>query len=264
MKEHTFRLCLITGASSGIGEALCYLMADQGIDLMISGRDLLKLEALASNITPKVNVEVLRVDLSDQVSRKILVEHIHEKTPDLVINNAGFGIYGNAVSTPVEEQLDILTVNGLAVVEITLESIKSLLKNNRKGIILNVSSAAAFQVFPGFAVYSASKAFVNQFSVSLDYETKAQGIRVLTACPGMVKTGFRKRASKGNSENHEDLAVMEASYAAKEIWHQILKETPIHIFNWRYRLAAFFTRFLLPSSFVARKLYSNITKRTSK
>lgn len=264
MKEHAFRLCLITGASSGIGEALCYLMADQGIDLIITGRDLLKLKTLASNIKHKVNVEILDCDLSDQESRKKLVVHIHEKNPDLVINNAGFGIYGDAISSPVHEQLDILTVNGLAVVEITLESIKALLKNNRKGTILNVSSAAAFQVFPGFAVYSASKAFVNQFSESLDYETKARGIRTLAACPGMVKTGFRKRASKGNSESSQDLGVMEASFAAKEIWHQILKGKPIHIFNWRYRVATFFTRFLLPTSFIANKLYSNITKFTCK
>lgn len=258
MKENTFRLCLITGASSGIGEALCHLIADQGIDLMISGRDHLKLETLANTLKQKVNVEVLSVDLSNQISRKKLVERIHERNPDLVINNAGFGIYGDAISTPVDEQLDILTVNGLAVVEITLESIKALLKNNRKGTILNVSSAAAFQVFPGFAVYSASKAFVNQFSESLDYETKARGIRVLAACPGMVKTGFRKRASKGISESNQDFGAMEASFAAKEIWHQILKGKPIHIFNWRYRLATFFTRFLIPTSFVAKKLYSNI------
>ncbi len=264
MKEHTFRLCLITGASSGIGEALCHLLADQGIDLLISGRDHFKLEALAEILKQKVSVEILSLDLTNQISRKNLVERIHEKNPDLVINNAGYGLYGDATSTAISEQLDILNVNCLAMVEITLESIKALIANNKKGTVLNVSSAAAFQIFPGFAVYSASKAFVNQFSESLDYETKAVGIRVLAACPGMVKTQFRKRASKGISESSKDFGVMDASFAAKEIWRQILRGTTIHIFNWRYRVATFFTRFILPTSFVARKLYSNITKLTSK
>jgi hypothetical protein len=258
-----FNLCFITGASSGIGEALCYLLADHGIDLIISGRDASKLEKIQSELKSKVNVDILVADLRNSEDRLALIEAIKAKTPDLIINNAGFGYYGDALDDNIQGQLDIVNVNVNAVVEITLESAKHLKLKMIKGTILNVSSAASFQIFPGFAVYSASKAFINQFSQSLGFETKPFGIRILTTCPGMVNTEFKKRASKGK-ENGDNSGVMDASYAAKEIWHQIVKGKPLHIFNWRYRLATFFTRYIIPKSMLAKLLYLNISKRAGK
>jgi len=266
MEKPKFNLSLITGASSGIGEALCYLLANQGINLIICGRDASKLEKIALELKDKVSVEMIVANLACQSGLKKIIEVIQVKIPDLVINNAGFGLYGDALNYRIEEQLEILKVNGNAVAEITLESAKILLQKKSEGTILNVSSVASFQLFPGFSMYSASKAFVNQFSESLDYETKPHGIRVLTSCPGMVKTGFRSRASGNDkkSDKSDEIGVMDASFAAKEIWNQILNGKALHIFNWRYRLAIFFTRYLLPKSIVAKKLYSNIRKRTGK
>ena len=260
--QKKFQMALVTGATSGIGEALCYLLAEKGIDLIVSGRDISKLENLKSQIS-QVKVKILQADLNDVSDIKKIIDVIRDDKPDLVINNAGFGLYGDALNYPIEKQLEILNVNGNAVLHITLESAKTLKDNKIQGTILNVSSAASFQVFPGFAVYSAAKAFVNQFSESLDFETKPHGIRVLTACPGMVKTGFRSRASGMNTKNQEGKS-MDASFAAKEIWNQIVNGKRIHIFNWRYGLAIFFTRYLLPTSIVAKNLYSNIRKRSGK
>jgi short-subunit dehydrogenase len=262
-QESHFTSCFITGASSGIGEALCYLLADHGIDLIITGRDASNLEKIQTDLKSKVKVDVLVADLKDPKDRLSLIENIHLKKPDLIINNAGFGFYGSAVDDNIQDQLNIVNVNINALVEITLESAKYFKLKGIKGTILNVSSAASFQVFPGFSVYSASKAFVNQFSESLDYEMKPFKIRVLTACPGMVNTEFRSRASRGKYCDTPGNS-MTAEFAAKEIWRQIIKGKSLHIFNWRYRLAIFFTRYLLPTSMVAKHLYSNISKRTGK
>ena len=127
---------------------------------------------------------------------------------------------------------------------------------------MNISSAAAFQVFPYFSVYSASKAFVNQLSQSLDYELKPHGVRVLASCPGMVATQFRRRASGGfEAQPPSSSAVMTPYYAAQKIWSQIQKRKPLDIFNWKYGLMAFLSKYVLPKSWVASKIADSIESR---
>jgi uncharacterized protein len=260
-KKPAFKRALVTGASSGIGEALSLLLAEQGIDLIVSGRNQERLENLAERIKDKVNVEIVPADLAVPSKRESLIATIRRTVPDLVINNAGFGLYGEALKTDAETQMHILEVDAAAVLELSLESARAMVAAGKKGVILNVSSAAAFQVFPCFAVYAASKAFVNQFSLSFDEEMRHYGIRVLAACPGVVATKFRLNAGgTEDRESSEPLGVMSASFAAKEIWQQIQQRKPLHIFDWKYRILTFLSR-LFPRRWVANAVRTSIEKR---
>lgn len=234
-----FSLALVTGASSGIGEALCHLLASKGIALLITGRDAAKLECLASALQESVTVTAFSADLTDAAQRRIVIEKIHAYHPDLVINNAGMGLYGDAMTHSTEQQMRVFTLNADAVLELTLEAARTMMLHHKQGVILNVSSAAAFQIFPQFAVYAAAKAFVNHFSESFDEEMRSYGIRILASCPGMVKTTFTERA--GGLPTALDAALaMSPEFAAQEIWKQIQGKKNIYLFDWKYRLASFF------------------------
>lgn len=247
----TFTRALVTGASSGIGAALCRLLASKNIPLMITGRDAAKLNALAQELRPFVDVIAFAADLSNANERTLIINKIYEHHPNLIINNAGFGLYGEALTYDTIQQLEVLNVNACAVLELTLEGARSMASLGQNGIILNVSSAAAFQIFPCMAVYSASKAFVNSVSESLDFEMRKQGIRILASCPGMVSTAFSTRAA-GVEKVVEKTPVMSAEFAAKQIWRQIETEKSLHIFDWRTRLAT------MLSSLIPKYLLSNI------
>lgn len=258
-QERLFSLACITGASSGIGEALCHLLAEKGIDLIIAGRNIDKLNQLASQL--KVRTRIVSGDLSLADDRKKLIEVIYKETPDLMINNAGFGLYGDALTFETPAQMEILKLNIDAVVEMSLESARAMISKDKRGVILNVSSAAAFQILPGFTLYAASKGFVNQFSESLNEELQPYGVSVLAACPGMVATNFRKRASEGKAANELSSLVMTPSFAAEQIWQQIQKRKSIHTFNWKYRLGTFLTQYIIPKKWAIKLVRSNIQSR---
>lgn len=251
MAKKDFEWALVTGASSGIGEQLCYLFADRGINLIIVARSTDKLESMAKELGEKVKVEVCSADLADRTQRKPVIEKIRERVPDLVVNNAGWGYYGEALTFETQESMNMLEVDVAAVLELSLEAARTLVTHQKPGVIMNVSSVSAFQVFPCLSVYAASKAFLNLFSESFDEEMRSYGIRVLATCPGMVDTGFRLRASRGQQMEPNPYS-MTSRFAAEEIWWQIEKEKSLHIFDWKYRIAAFFTRYLLPKRLIAR------------
>lgn len=246
-----FTLALVTGASSGIGSGICRLLASKGIPLLMTGRNVEQLNLLAEELRSSVTVEIMVADIAIEADRKQLIEKIHDRKPDLIINNAGYGLYGLAMDHDSKAQCGMVDVNATALLEITLEGIKTLVSENKKGTILNISSIADKIILPGLAVYGATKAFVTQVSRSLDEETKPYGVRVLVSCPGVVSTDFRRRAS-GREKVHPDPAAMDVSYAAEQIWKQIIKEKQIHYFNWKAHLTAFFARFIIPQKLISK------------
>lgn len=254
-----FSWALVTGASSGIGESLCHLLASKGIKLLICGRNRVKLEELAESLLSQTTVIPIVADLSEISGRRIVIDKIREYIPDLVINNAGFGIYGEAISIPTASQLDILNVNASAVLEISLEAARTLVLHEKIGTIMNISSVVAFQAFPYSAVYAASKSFVSQFSLAFDFEMQPYGIRVLNACPGMVKTEFNRRAG-GETLSMQSSFALSSEYAAEQIWRQIQKGKAMHIFDWKYRMATWLS-YLLPRRLVMWFLRSSIASR---
>lgn len=254
-----FTLGLITGASSGLGEALAIFLAEKKIPLLLTGRNEVKLKALQASLQHQVPIKYYKADLGNRGEREAMIVWAVSHSPDLIINNAGAGFYGEAVAKPSSEQLELIELDVSAPVEIALETAKRLKSLNRPGVILNVSSAAAFFTFPYFSSYAASKSFLNQWSKGMDIEMKPYGIRVLAACPGQIATSFYKNAG-GKQALRPSWLLMEPRLVAKEIWQQIEKQKTINVIDWRYRLAYYLSKFL-PDRLLAPILGMFIKKR---
>ncbi|MGH6843366.1 MAG: SDR family NAD(P)-dependent oxidoreductase [Methylocella sp.] len=194
------RVTLITGASGGIGADLARVFARHGHDLALVARGRAKLEALAEEIAASGGPRPLLLvfDLTEQgaVTQIAAALEAAGATPEILVNNAGFGLAGEAARLDPAEQLAIIDLNIRSVVEMTLYFLPAI--RAAKGKILNVASIAAyFPGGPGMAVYYASKSFILSFSLALHQELRSQGVIVSALCPGITKTGFQARAGFG-------------------------------------------------------------------
>jgi short-subunit dehydrogenase len=257
--ERRFNQALVTGATSGIGEALSILLASKHIPLILTGRNEPKLCFLKRKLEKKIPVHFIIADLKNFEDRKKIHAAVQDLNADLVINNAGFGIYGDTIKTQTSEQMEILEVNAAAVLETTLETARFWVKNKKKGVILNVSSASSFHPAPGMNVYAASKGFVTLFSKALNTELENTGVRVLVSCPGQVDTSFAERAARKKMRRHEP--AMSSEFAANQIWRQIQTLKDCKTFNWQYRLVSWMAIHLLPEKFVKRIIYNRVKSR---
>jgi short-subunit dehydrogenase len=187
---------LITGASAGIGSALARVFAAHGHELMLVARRLDRLEALATEIAARGGRRplVLPLDLEARGAVERIGDTLaaHALEPEIVVNNAGFGLVGEAATLNRSEQLAMIDLNVRTLTELSLAFVDSLAR--RKGGILNVASVAGFLPGPGMAVYYATKAYVVSFSLALHHELKPKGVRVTALCPGPVPTEFQARA----------------------------------------------------------------------
>lgn len=195
--RETRRVTLITGASGGIGADLARVFARHGHDLALVARSRAKLEALADQIAASGRPRplVLMVDLIEQGAATQIAAALEAAgaTPEILVNNAGFGLAGEAAFLDPAEQLALVDLNIRAVVEITLCFLPAI--RAARGKILNVASTAAyFPGGPGMAAYYASKSFLLSFSLALHQELRSQGVTVSALCPGYTKTDFQARA----------------------------------------------------------------------
>ncbi len=254
-----FRLALLTGATGGLGNALAQALAKKKIPLFLTATKQDALKELAEQLRSETEVEYCAADLSLPSSREEILEFIRKRAPDLVINNAGFGLYGECLSHPNASHNKLAEVNAIAVMEITLEAARALTLKQMKGTILNVSSAAGFFSMPYHSSYCASKAFVNQFTCAFAKEVEPYGVRVLVSCPGQIATPFRIRASGGRflGKDGHDIC---PEKAAKDILHQIQYGPTLRVIDLFYRIAVAFSR-LLPRSLLERHLARKIRKR---
>jgi short-subunit dehydrogenase len=192
------RVALITGASSGIGEAFARALAARGLQLILTGRDEARLRAIVSELRARhqVRVESIVVELAGPDAPERLKAAVDKLglVPDVLVNNAGTGSIGTFTELPLERQLDMVRVNVEALVAVTALFLPALLERGLGGIV-NTSSAAGLQPLPHYAIYGASKAFVNSFSQALWAEVRGRGVRVVAVCPGPVSdTRFGERA----------------------------------------------------------------------
>jgi short-subunit dehydrogenase len=184
---------LITGASMGLGEAFARELAKRGVDLVVVARSEDKLNSLAKTLRKDANVEVtaLPADLSSAEALARLIAEIQSRNLhiDLLINNAGLGVFDDFLDTPLTKQLEQVDVNMRALVALTGAFAPGMVAAQRGGVI-NLASTAAFQPLAGATLYSASKAFVLFFSEALALELEKTGVKVTAACPGPVATHF--------------------------------------------------------------------------
>ena len=208
----TERVTLITGASAGIGTELARVFAANGHRLALVARRVDRLTALAAEIAaaggtaPIVIVcDLAQPDAGDKIVAALAAAGVEV---EFVVNNAGFGLFGNAVELDRAEQLDIIAVNIRAMTDLSLRFSDHLVRH--RGGILNVGSIAGFLPGPGMAVYYASKAYVLSFTEALRGELGPRGVRVTVLCPGPVPTEFQVRAG---FEPGFDSAVLNVSAA---------------------------------------------------
>src|SRR6202451_1683332 len=187
---------LITGASAGIGAELARVFARNGHELVLVARREDRLIALADEIAAagRPRPVVLAIDLQqrDAVTRIAAELSSRGLEPEIVVNNAGFGLAGAAADLSHAEQLDMIDLNIRALTELSLAFVDSLARH--RGGVLNVASIAAFLPGPGMAVYYASKAYVLSFSEAMRRELAPCGVRVTALCPGPVPSEFQQRA----------------------------------------------------------------------
>ncbi len=172
MKFLKGKYALVTGASSGIGADFAKILADAGCQLIIVARRLERLQEQKKNLQEQygIQVEVISMDLNDPDAPQKLYEEIKNKSIDveILINNAGVGLYGNFVEIEWEQEKNMLTLDILNLVHLTKLFAKEMVERN-SGYILNVASIGAFQPTPSYASYSAAKSFVLNFTEALNY-----------------------------------------------------------------------------------------------
>jgi len=184
---------LITGASSGIGEAFARKLAARGHNLLLVARSQDRLIALCNQLgrVKSIRAQYVAMDLSQSEAPARLFEETRSRglEIDLLINNAGFGSMGDFVKLDLVRELNMIDLNVCSLVEITHRFLAPM-RERKRGAIINVASTAAFQPVPFMAAYAATKAFVLSFSEALWEENRPYGIKVLALCPGVTETNF--------------------------------------------------------------------------
>jgi uncharacterized protein len=190
-------LVLITGASSGIGYEMARQLAAQGYDLLLVARRLEKLETLKLELEKsfRITVHVIPKDLSDLQQAYALYEEVkqHGWEVNMLVNNAGRGLYGNFADSDLHTELHLINLNISAVVILTKLFLQDMLVR-KEGRIMHVASLLSFLPFPYYSVYSATKSFILAFSETLAAELEGSGVIVTTLCPGPVDTAFNSEA----------------------------------------------------------------------
>jgi short-subunit dehydrogenase len=191
-------ISLVTGASSGIGEAFARLLAERGHDLVLVARDRGRLDALAEELegAPGAQAEVLPADLTDPVQIERVEARLHDRDApvELLVNNAGVGTFGAFHTLDLDVEVREIQLNVVALVRLTHAAAAEMTARGRGGI-LNVSSLAGFQPGPMNATYGATKAFITSFTEAVHEELAGTGVAVTVLCPGFTRTGFQKAAN---------------------------------------------------------------------
>lgn len=190
-------ITLITGASSGIGEAFARRLAGLGRNVLLVARSEDKLVTLCNELgrTNRIRAQYVALDLSQPDSPRLLFDEAEKRglVVDTLINNAGFGSMGELTKLDLARELNMLDLNIKALMELTYRFLVPM-RARKQGAIINVASTAAFQPVPYMATYAATKAFVLSFSEALWEENRAHGVHVMALCPGVTETNFFEAA----------------------------------------------------------------------
>jgi uncharacterized protein len=202
------RTCLVTGASSGIGEEIARQLASRGLGVTVVARREARLMGLASELSSRygVRAEYLTADLTDESSRAGIATELErrELAVNVLVNNAGLTTMGPVSRSDPAREMALVRTDVEAVVHLCSLFVPGMVER-RSGAILNVASTAAFQPLPGQASYGAATAFVLSYGHSLRGELRPTGVTATVLCPGPVETGFAEAAGMSDAEAAESL-----------------------------------------------------------
>lgn len=243
---------LITGASSGIGKSMVSYLSKMNYEIIAVSKDISKLKELGK----KYNCRIIQMDLSKGENCFKLYELTKEENIDVLVNNAGFGNFGEFTETDIEKELEMINVNVTAVHILTKLFLKDFVKKD-SGHILNVASIAAFQAGPLMATYYSTKAYVLRLTTSIYEELRKDksNVHVSVLCPGPVDTNFNNVANVRFS-----LKGAKSDYVAKYGIDNMLKNKLIIIPTLKIKLAMFFSK-LIPLKLKLRVIYKIQNKK---
>ena len=247
---------LITGASGGIGYELAKLFARDHHDLILIARSGDKLAQIATELRAQnVTVKTIALDLATPLAPKFLFDQLQPEgvAIDILINNAGFGAFGEFAQMSNDEIFGQIQLNIISLTELTRLFLPAMLAR-RTGRIMNVASTAGFQPGPLMAVYYATKAYVISFSEALANEVRNSGVTVTCFCPGATHTGFAKRAGNDKSRVFKQLGAMNVKRVALDGYRAVMEGRTLAISGAHNWLVAQSTRF------APRKLVTAISR----
>jgi short-subunit dehydrogenase len=251
--EPTRPAIVITGASSGIGEALARVAARDGSFLLLLGRSQTALDELVAELartgaeSAALAINLLDPGAAEKIERGLAARGLY---CDVLINSAGFGVFGPAGGTSLADHLDLVQVNIRALTELTLRFLPGMIARRRGGII-NLGSITGYAAGPNMSTYYASKAYVNSFTAALSEEAAGSGVTVTCVEPGVVRTAFFERCAVGQSRLMKLMPRSSAADTAEAGWRGFKAGRSLVIPRGINRFAVGICR-VLPRSLITR------------
>ena len=245
---------LVTGASSGIGRDMTRYLVSLGYEVFAVARNIEKLEELQNELGDRV--KIISADISKKESCIELHNKLKEKNIDLVVNNAGFGVFGNFNETDLDKELNLIDTNITAVHILTKLFLKDMVAKN-SGKILNVASIAGTSPGPLMAAYYSSKAYVLRLTESISEELKKQNseVTVSVLCPGPVATNFNNVANVKFS-----LKALSSEYVAKYAIDKTLKGKLVIVPGMKIKILRALSK-ISPDKLTMKVVYANQTRK---
>jgi short-subunit dehydrogenase len=239
------RTALVTGATAGIGAAFTRRLAADGYDLILVARDAERLAAQGKELTAAhgVRVEVLAADLSTDDGPAPVADRLADpqRPVDLLVNNAGIGLRKSFTRTTVEDEARMLRLNIGAVMRLTHAALPAMM-GRRHGAVVNVSSVAGFGPMQPGSTYSASKAWVTNFSESIGQYAARRGVHVMALCPGFTRTEFHERAGIETAGSPEWMW-LDAEDVVRVAFRDLGRGRLVSVPNWKYKAAVLGIRY---------------------
>ncbi len=243
------RTALITGASSGIGARIAHRLAARKHDCVLTARRKDRLDELAKKLEAEhgIRAQALASDLGERSGPDKLIEAVAALgvQVDVLVNNAGFGVYGRFIDQPLDRVMQMVELNLTSLTVLTHHYAKQMASRGG-GRVLQVSSIGAYQPSPLYAVYSATKSYVLSFSEAVNYELRGTGVTVTTMCPGLTATEFHEVAAH-KKPKWMNLVTMTADDVAEIGVRCMMRGRAVVTTGFMNKLMAFFVR-LVPRS----------------
>ncbi|AJC73824.1 short-chain dehydrogenase [Pseudothermotoga hypogea DSM 11164 = NBRC 106472] len=252
MNLKDFKWAIVTGGSSGIGREFVLELSRKGLNVIATGRNEERLKQLADEVKEEFKTEIhtFVVDLSSPQEVERFIDEVSNFEIDLLVNNAGFGLYGEFVKLDLKEMESMIEVNVKALTVLSHHFAKQMVQRRRGGII-NVSSIAGYMPLAYFNAYGATKAYVYNLSLALWAELRKYNVHVLCVAPGPTRTRFFERAFKDQSFRTFG-KLMDPKQVALGAIEAFEKKKPVYVPAFKNKLISFTAKKLLPDRLLAR------------